>query len=102
MVEEQTGDSIVLGGNIVLNGFQQIDGASMIILKKLIGNHVRQISDKAKQFEKIELSIEHDNNIFSVKGTAHDAGTPYAAQHEASNLFISVDQVLKKINSAME
>ena len=39
-------DTVELGGNIQLNGFSRLDGASMIILKKIVGNYAKKIAEK--------------------------------------------------------
>ena len=97
-------DEIVLGGNIVLTGFNKVDGASMIILKKLIGNHVRRISDHAKNFEKINLTVKGvgKGTKFEVHGIVVDNGSPYTADHTDRNIFVTVDTVLKKIHNSMD
>jgi hypothetical protein len=51
-------ESIVLGGNIELVGFKELDGGSMVILKKMIGNHVRKMSETAENFEKLTVTMK--------------------------------------------
>ena len=38
-------DTMQLGGNIELSGFSGVDGASMIVLKKIIGNYGKHFSE---------------------------------------------------------
>ena len=43
-------DNVQLGGNIELSGFRDIDGASMVVLKKIIGNYARRLSELSEKF----------------------------------------------------
>ena len=51
-MEEPNKNSISLGGNIELNGFQDIENAKLVVLKKIIGNYVKQIQEKKSDYEK--------------------------------------------------
>ena len=44
-------DALQLGGNIELSGFREIDPASMVIIKKIVGNYARKFSDHFDGFE---------------------------------------------------
>ena len=39
-------DMMQLGGNIQLIGFREIDPARLIVVKKMVGNYVKKISDE--------------------------------------------------------
>ena len=51
-------NSIELGGNIELSGFKDVDGGSMVILKKVVGNYVRKMNDMTSKFEKLSLNMK--------------------------------------------
>ena len=89
-------DIVELGGNIRLNGFSSIDGASMIILKKIIGNFAKQVSEKLPNFEKLSITIEPEGK-FSAE--VINEGNSITANVEDPNLFIALDKVLKEIDS---
>jgi len=95
-------DNIVLGGNIELVGFKGIDGGSMVILKKMIGNHVRKMSDTAENFEKITVTMKKvgsGNNKFEIQAKMIDNGKPYASEITDFNLFFTVDKALRQIQN---
>jgi transcriptional/translational regulatory protein YebC/TACO1 len=67
--DKKRSDNIVLGGNIELIGFKDMDGGSMIILKKMVGNHVRKLSEISEKFEKLTVSMKKvgsGNNKFEI------------------------------------
>lgn len=89
-------DIIQLGGNIELVGFSILDPASLIVLKKIVGNYARTFSNKTP-VEKLSLSL--NKNDASVFLTAVLATTDKSMTSEVShkNLFIALDTALKKL-----
>lgn len=97
-------DFIQLGGNIGLSGFSGVDGASMIVLKKIIGNYGRHFSEISGNFEKLSLAMKPvhepgENKRFEVHGELIHSGKPFASEVTEKNLFVAVDSALKKIVS---
>ena len=93
-------DNIVLGGNIELVGFKELDGGSMVVLKKMIGNHVRKMSDIAENFEKLTVNMKKvgpGNNKFEIQAKMMDNGTPFTSEVTDFNLFFTMDRALSNI-----
>ena len=91
-----------LGGNIELAGFRDIDGASMIVLKKIIGNYARRFSDISEKFEKLHVTMKpiHEtekSEKYEIHAKLLDNGKPFVSEVVERNLFIAVDNALKKI-----
>ena len=108
-MEEQTyemEDVLELGGNIKLAGFGEVDSGSMIILKKIIGNYVKQLSECNKGFECLKLTMKkiHEtegSTKFDVKAQLMINGTPHNADYVDRNIFMTVDKILKKIEASV-
>ena len=100
---EDQAETIKLGGNIELIGFRELDGGSMVILKKIIGNYVRKLSDNSEKFESFKLHLKpiSQGSIFEVHGHLVDNGRSFTAEHTDRNLFITVNRVLGKLESSM-
>lgn len=95
-----------LGGNIVLSGFSDLNGGDMVIIKKIVGNHVKRITEIAKKFEqiKINLKVIHETEKskkfeFQVKLIAERNCN---AELIERNLYVGIDKVLKKIIAELE
>lgn len=96
---------IELGGNIELVGFKDnVDGASLIVLKKIIGNYVRRFSDANDDFEKISIHLkliharpDATASKYEVNAKLIKSGKPIATEVVNNNLFFAVDSALKKI-----
>ena len=91
-------DALQLGGNIELSGFGSIDRGMMIILKKIIGNHARKLSDMSSNFEKLSIRMKtiHDNK-FELHAKLVDNGKVNTSSAIERNLFAAVDSSLKKL-----
>lgn len=99
-------DFMQLGGNIELSGFSDVDGASMVVLKKIIGNYGRHFSEISGNFEKLSLAIKPvhepgENKKFEVHGKLISNGKLLASEVTERNLFVAVDSALKKIVSQL-
>lgn len=104
-LDSENNESINLGGNIELVGFREIDGGSMIILKKMIGHHVRKMSDFSGTFEKISISMKKigsSDHKFEVVAKAFANGKPYGCEVTDFNLFVTVDKALTKVQNTIE
>ena len=91
-----------LGGNIQLSGFRDIDGASMVVLKKIIGNYARRLSELSGKFESLHITMKpvHEtekSEKYEVHAKLMDNGKPLVSEVVERNLFIAVDNALKKI-----
>lgn len=100
---------IKLGGNIRLSGFNEIDGGSMIIIKKIIGSFVKKISDKNSQFQSLSVTLkkihgtpEKDSSgKFELQANLL-ADKNYNSNVTHQNLMFAIDKVLKKVESGLE
>ncbi len=88
---------IRLGGNIELKGFDDIDRQHMMILKKIIGNHVKDLTSTGANYQKLELCLTGCNGgCFSLDATLVCDET-MRATHEHTNLLMAVDGLIKKL-----
>ena len=102
-VMETAEDIKQLGGNIVLSGFREIDGGSMVILKKIVGNYARKFSDMCTNFESLQINMKtvHDNQ-FELHGMVINNGQNTTSTFVDRNLFFAVDKIMKKIETSLK
>ena len=105
MTDEEN-ETILLGGNIELSGFRDIDGGSMIVIKKIVGSYIRKFNDKIGNLQKFSLHLKkvHANEehaLFELYGNIIDNGKTHAAEVSERNLFIAVDTVMKKLENSI-
>jgi hypothetical protein len=95
---------IELGGNIKLVGFREVDPGSMVILKKIIGNYARKFSDHSPDFQALEVTLKTVHNTgegshpkYEIHAKATIGGHAKASECIERNVFVGVDEVLKKV-----
>ncbi len=91
-----------LGGNIELSGFKDIDGASMVVLKKIIGNYGRRLSELSDKFESLKVTMKpiHEtekSEKYEIHAQVMINGKPVVSEVVERNLFVAIDTALKKI-----
>ncbi|MBT4540652.1 hypothetical protein HOC35_03995 [Candidatus Woesearchaeota archaeon] len=93
---------IELGGNIFLDGFNELNGGEMVIIKKLVGNYVKEVTEKKGDFQKLSLNLNTSNlgekDVFHLQAELH-AGDKYNSEARDGNLFFAIDKALKDINT---
>jgi len=102
-------ETIELGGNIRLSGFTDIDGGSMIIIKKIIGSFVKKISEKYPKFQSLTVTLKKIHTSKESEKTGKSeihallvADKNYAVEVTHLNLMFAIDKVLKKVEKSME
>ncbi|MBW3012116.1 hypothetical protein KY311_02945 [Candidatus Woesearchaeota archaeon] len=99
-MENESAETINLGASIQLSGFRDLDGGKMVVLKKLVGNHVRKISDNCEKFVNLTLVMKpvgSNQNQYEIHGKLVDEGKVITSEAVDRNLFVVVDRVLTKI-----
>ncbi len=97
--DKKTAESMELGGNIILTGFKDVPKSDMIVLKKIVGNYVRKFRDKMKDYEGLRITLKplHGGKSYQLNGELVGAKERYNAETENRNLFVGVDELLKKL-----
>jgi len=86
-------ETIKLGGNIELVNTTGIDGASMIILKKMIGSYARKFSERG---------IDSLCITFNASGVNVDAlreQDKISTSAESENVFFAIDNAFKDLDT---
>ena len=86
---------IELGGNIKLNNFEAIEPALLIVIKKIVGNYTKKISESLENFKELEVTLEDKSaNRFIV---VVKADKEYISEASDKNLFFALDKALGTI-----
>ena len=93
---------IELGGNITLVGFKEIERAELVVVKKIVGSYVRKMSDTVSGFESITVTLKivhktEGSEKYELHTKAIISGKPVTSQTTERNLFVGLDDVLKKV-----
>ena len=90
--------------NIELSGFKDIDGASMVVLKKIIDNYGRRFSDISDKFESLKVTMKpiHEKEKgekYEIHAQLMNDGKSVVSEVVERNLFVAIDSALKKIEN---
>ena len=90
------------GLNIEFTGFRDIDESSINIIKKVVNNHARRISELTKnpEFIKITLKPVHEREKgekYEIHAMISDNGKVHTSETTGRNLLSSVDDAMNKI-----
>ncbi len=95
--------TVQLGGNIELTGFHELDGGMMVILKKIVGNYARKMSDKCTQFEKLSITMKKiGTDQHELHAKLLDNGQTKTSEITERNVFVGIDMCLKKIMNQLD
>lgn len=98
---------IELGGNIMLVGFKEQGYAEMVVIKKLVGNYARRLSD-GKLLNELRLTLkpihhtDENSSKFELKAKIDLDGKVYSSEIVEYNLFIGIDSILKKLEAQIK
>jgi len=97
-------DEIVLGGNINLVGFKDLDGSQMVVVKKIVGNYAKKMSEMTGNFENLSVTLksvhkasEGSKGKVELHAKLMNNGTPIVSEVVDFNLYYGLDKVLGKI-----
>jgi ribosome-associated translation inhibitor RaiA len=100
---------IDLDKKISLIGFSDENDATMVIVKKMVDNHVRKVIDGTFKFQSIAVSMKKIHQHADSKGgkveihvKLNDGGKLYTASVVDFDLYVAIDSVFKKIATELK
>jgi ribosome-associated translation inhibitor RaiA len=103
-------EDINLGDVITLKGFNEEEGSTMIIVKKMVGSYIKKIMDDHREFQESIVTLkrihEHQEKGEAKGGKSEvhvkiNAGRVFAAENTDFNLFVALDKAFKKVSAEM-
>lgn len=89
--------SMELGEHIELHGFVEDLYGELVIVKKLVGNHVKRLSERVDGYERLVLTRSQADGKEVVEGVLTAKGTAYEATGDDENIFFALDKCLKML-----
>lgn len=95
---------IKLGGNISLSGFS-LEPIEMIVVKKIIGNHAKKISEKIN-YQDIKITLKKTKKMKSflheISASIKTDQGVIAADASNNNLYTALSEALNKVYNQAE
>jgi hypothetical protein len=86
-----------LGEHIELHGFVDDEFGELVIVKKLVGNHVKRLVELVPGYERLVLTRTQAGTNVTIAGVLHAAGNAFEASGEDDNVFFAIDKCLKNL-----
>ena len=85
-----------LGGNIELIGFDDLEMGHQIVAKKVIGNYIKKIAEKHKDYKSIKIEL-NSNSPFKAKGLLKIGKKEMEIEGEDKNMFQALVNCLENV-----
>jgi len=87
---------IELGGNIKLEGFDNIEQSKLVVIKKIVGNFIKKL--EAENKVAIILKLSEENSEFKIDAELNINEQNKISSVTEKNLFFALNNVLTKLN----
>jgi len=99
MAEETIGETKI-GGEISLIGFGALPPMELIVVKKIVGTYVKQLTEKT-DYKALKLQLKvHDkgkSSLYEINAQANIGDNTVGANVEDWNLYQALSQIMEKI-----
>ena len=92
---------IELGGNISLDGFDEVEQGKLIIIKKILGNYIRDLIENMDNFESILISLKTEENNF-IEARLKCGGNELSSNSSDNNLFFAMNNALTNLENSLK
>ncbi|MDP4012063.1 MAG: hypothetical protein Q8R00_00445 [Candidatus Nanoarchaeia archaeon] len=94
---------IELGGNIKLIGFSQLEPGMLVVVKKLVGNYARKLSDNQINIKELSLNMKsNDPKKVELEGKLITDSSEFTSMAAESNLFFAMDKALSSLATKIQ
>ncbi len=90
---------IELGGSIKLDGFENLEPALLVVVKKVVGNFAKQYSEKTSVKELLIILEDKEQNKITIK--LQSDKEEISESGKGDNLFFSLNNALMKVKSKL-
>jgi len=89
-----------LGGNIELEGFESVEPAQLIVIKKIVGSNAKKITEEVAAFENLCVTLKSkDAHGVTLSGKIVIKGSAHESEASDKNLFFALNELFTKLNS---
>ena len=97
-------ENVLLGEHIELSGFSDVDRASMVVVRKILGNYTRKFIDTIRDFRKLRITLKEVHNTtnavkYEIHGRMEVGPSVESVEAVDRNIFYALDTVLKKLEA---
>ncbi|MBU4501875.1 MAG: hypothetical protein KKA79_04730 [Nanoarchaeota archaeon] len=92
-----------LGGNIELEGFDNMEPAQLIVVKKIVGSSAKKISEEISEFDNLLITLkDNENDKVTLSGKIKMGDKEEECEASDKNLFFALNQVFTELTAKLK
>ena len=91
-----------LGGNINLDGFDNLDKSKLLVVKKIVGHAVKDLSEQSLSLENVSVIFNGSEDAPAISVNITCCGQVFSGSETGTNLFFALDSALKNACVALK
>lgn len=92
-----------LGGNIELEGFDNMEPAQLIVIKKIVGSSAKKISEEVAEFDNLQITLkENEKDKVTISGKIKVKDVEHEAEASDKNLFFALNKVIAELTAKIK
>lgn len=91
-----------LGEQIEITGFDDIEPALLVVVKKMIGNQIKELSEKNEGFENIKIMLKGSKEEgYEIEGSLMMNKKENKGSVKNSNLFFAINALFEELQKSL-
>ena len=92
-----------LGGNIELEGFDNIEPAQLVVIKKIVGSSAKKISEEISAFDNLQITLkENEKDKVTLNGKITIKEATHEAESSDKNLFFALNNLISELTAKIK
>lgn len=92
-----------LGGHIELEGFDDIEPAQLVVIKKIVGSSAKKISEEIAELDNLQITLkENEKDKVTISGKIKIKDAEHEAEASDKNLFFALNKVIAELKSKIK
>ncbi|MBL7100760.1 MAG: hypothetical protein ISS23_02275 [Nanoarchaeota archaeon] len=92
-----------LGGNIELEGFDNLEPAQLVVIKKIVGSSAKKIAEEIAKFDNLLITLkENEKDKATLTGKITINGNDHEAEASDKNLFFALNMILNELTTKIK
>jgi len=91
-----------LGGNIELEGFDDIEPAQLVVVKKIVGSSAKKISEEIAQFDNLKITLKEKGTKITLAGKITIKGNDNEVEATDKNLFFALNTIFQELTGKIK
>lgn len=88
-------ETLELGGNILLTGFSELDSSELVVIKKIVGQFAKKLSERPHGLKQLSITAETGGKKQGIVVLAETENGELEGSSTDSNLYYALTEALQ-------